>query len=278
MSGAAFEGLRVIRRESESKAGCSEVCAAEDGSLRIRLRILDPVCQQEFLSDGPRTPVRLDRGALEAILPCREGAVLARWLEERDPTPAQCRDACLGLAAQCITCRLPPCVVALSARMENLRFSDTDTWLQMLPDWSEWRKGMGEPEAVRAVAALCRDLAAPVDGRFSRNLLAPEQILLIRRADSGDYLDWGQLQRDLAALPDTVPDLRTRMISRLSRIRSRLRRFIKPVLCAAAALLLIAAALSLTADCLRRRQEREQLWPGITAIGDQQLGKEAPHE
>lgn len=276
MSGAAFEGLRVIRRESESRTGCSEVCAAEDGSLRIRLRILDPACQQEFLSDRPRTPVRLDRSALEAILPCREGTAPARWLEERDPTPAQRRDACLALAAQCITCRLPPCVVALSARMENLRFSDTDTWLQMLPDWSEWHKGMGEPEAVRAVAALCRDLTAPVNDRFS--FLAPEQILLIRRADSGDYLDWGQLQRDLAALPDTVPDLRTRMISRLGRIQSRLRRFTRPVLCIAAALLLIAAALSLTANCLGRHRERERLWPGITTIGDQQLGKEAPHE
>lgn len=251
---------------------------AADGSRQICLRLLDPECQREFLMGGPRVPVRLHGGVLEAFLPCREGTALARWLAERDPTPAQCRDACLSLVAQCVACRLPSCVVALSARPENLRFSGTGAWLQMLPDWSAWHKGMGEPDAVRAVAALCRDLTAPAAGRFSCDRLAPEQLLLIRRADSGDYLDWGQLQRDLAALPDTAPDLRTRIISRLRRIQPWLKRFVKPVLCAAAALLLIAAALSLAADCLGRRQERERLWPGITAIGDQRLGEETAHE
>lgn len=278
MNGAAFDGMRVVRREHESRVGCSEVCIAADGSRQICLRLLDPECQREFLMGDPQVPVRLHRGVLEVLLPCREGTVLTRWLAERDPTPAQCRDACLDLVAQCVECRLPPCVVALSARPENLRFSDTGTWLQMLPDWSAWHKGMGEPDPVRAVAALCRDLTAPAAGRFFCDRLAPEQMLLIRRADSGDYLDWGQLQRDLAALPDTVPDLRARIISRLRRIRSWLQRFIKPMLCAAAVLLLIAAALSLTANCLGQRRERERLWPGITAIGDQRLGEEAPHE
>lgn len=278
MNGAAFDGTRVVRREHESRVGCSEVRTAADGSRQICLRLLDPECQREFLIGDPQVPVRLRRGVLEAFLPCREGTVLTRWLAERDPTPAQCRDACLDLVAQCVECRLPPCVVALSARPENLRFSGTGTWLQMLPDWSVWHRGMGEPDAVRAVAALCRDLTAPAAGRFSCDRLAPEQMLLIRRADSGDYLDWGQLQRDLAALPDTVPDLRAWMISRLGRIQSRLRRFTKPALYIVAALLLIAAALSLAAGCLGQRQERERLWPGITAIGDQRLGEEAPHE
>lgn len=278
MNGAVFDGMRVVRREHESRAGRSEVCIAADGSQQICLRLLDPECQREFLMGGPQVPVRLHRGVLEVLLPCREGIALARWLAERDPTPAQCRDACLRLVAQCIECRLPPCVVALSARPENLRFSGTGTWLQMLPDWSAWHKGMGEADAVRAVAALCRDLTVPAAGRFSYDHLAPEQILMIRRADSGDYLDWGQLQRDLAALPDTAPDLRVRIVSRLRRIQSWLKRFIKPMLCVAAALLLIAAALSLAANYLGQRQERERLWPGIAAIGDQRLGKEVPHE
>lgn len=278
MSGAAFEGLQVVRREYESNTGCSEVCAAEGGSLRIRLRLLDPVCQREFLSDGPQMPVRLYRGALEAVLPCREGAPLSRWLEERDPTPAQRRDACLDLVAQCVSGRLPSCVIALSARPENLRFSDTDTWLQMLPDWSAWHRGMGEPDAVRAVAALCRDLAAPAGSHFPYAAPSPEQALLIRRTEGGDYLDWGQLQRDLAALPDCAPAPCVRIISRLGRIPSRLKRFIKPILYAAAAILLIAAVLSLAENYLGLRQEQERLWPGITAIGDQQLGEEAPYE
>lgn len=278
MNGAAFDGMRVVRREYESRIGCSEVCIAADGSQQICLRLLDPECQREFLMGDPQVPVGLHRGALEAFLPCREGTVLARWLAERDPTPAQCRDACLNLVAQCVECRLPPCVVALSARPENLRFSDSGAWLQMLPDWSAWHKGMDESDSVRAVAALCRDLAVPAAGRFSYDHLLLEQILLIRRADSGDYLDWGQLQRDLAALPDTAPDLRVRIISRLRRIQSRLKRFAKPMLCAAAVLLLIAAVLSLAANYLEQRQERERLWPGVTAIGDQRLGQEVPHE
>lgn len=278
MNGAVFDDMRVVRREHESRVGCSEVCIAADGSQQICLRLLDPECQREFLMGGPQVPVRLHRGVLEAFLPCREGTALARWLAERDPTPAQCRDACLNLVAQCVECRLPPCVVALSARPENLRFSDTGAWLQMLPDWSAWHKGMDEPDAVRAVAALCRELTVPAADRLSYDRLAPEQILLIRRADSGDYLDWGQLQRDLAALPDTVPDLRVRIVSRLCWIRSWLKQFTKLMLCVAAVLLLIAAALSLATNYLGQRQEREGLWPGITAIGDQRLGEEAAHE
>lgn len=278
MSGAAFDGLRAVRREYESKAGCSEVCTAADGSRQICLRLLDPVCQREFLMGSPRVPVRLHRGVLEVILPCGEGATLARWLEERNPTPAQRRDACLALVAQCVECRLPPGVIALSARPENLRFSDAGARLLLLPDWSAWRKGMGRPDAVRAVAALCRTLTAPAPGRFSYDIPVSELALLIRRADGGDYLDWGQLQRDLAALPDTAPDLRSQIISRLRWIRSRMARFIKPILCAIAALLLIAAVLSLTASYLGWRQERDQLWPGITVIGNQRLGEEVPHE
>lgn len=277
MNGAVFDGMRVVRREHESRVGCSEVCIAAEGSQQICLQLLDPECQQEFLMGNPQIPVRLHRGVLEAFLPCREGTTLARWLEERYPTPAQCRDACLNLVAQCVECRLPPCVVALSARPENLRFSGSGTWLQMLPDWSVWHKGMDESDAVRAVAVLCRDLAIPAADRFSYGRLAPEQILLIRRADSGDYLDWGQLQRDLADLPDTAPGLRIQIISRLRRIQSWLKRFTKPVLYVAVVLLLIAAALSLATNYLGQRQEREWLWSGITAIGDQRLGKEVPH-
>lgn len=277
MSGAVFDGLRVLRRAYACNTGCSEVCAAADGSHLIRLQIWEPSCQRDFLAASPHVPVRLYRGALEALLPVQDGRTLAGWLEERAPTAAQRRDTCLSVAAQCIACGLPPCVIALSARSENLRFTNGGVWLQMLPDWDRWHRGMAEPDAVCAVAVLCRELIAPASERSSHAPAAPELSLLIRRADSGDYLDWGQLQRDLSALPDTAFMPRVQVPSRLRRARAWLTRICKPLLYFLAAISLIAAAVSLAAHYRAQHQEQEQTWTGITVIGDQQLGEEAPH-
>lgn len=274
MSRSAFDGLRVIRREWESETGWSDVCAAPDGREYIRLGIRDTACQRDFLSGRTDVSTRLERGVLEAVFPCREGMRLERWLEECGPTLGQRRDACMAVVAECIECPLPACVVALSAHSGNLRFSPGKAWLQMLPDWGSWQTGLDEPAAVRAAAAVCRGLLVTAAPKTVGGKRPPELELLLRRADGGDYLDWGQLQRDLAGLPESVPGLRERLLSGLGRIRERLARFAGPALYLAAGILLAAALLSLAGRYRSWRTEQEGLWPGMTPVGGQELGGE----
>ncbi len=274
MSRTVFDGLRLVRREWESGIGWADVCVGPDGAEHIRLGIGDAACQRDFLAGRPGVPVRLDRGILEALLPSTGGMGLERWLEECAPALGQRRDACMAVVAGCIECPLPPCVIALSAHPGNLRFSPGGAWLQMLPDWGSWRAGLNDADAVRAAAVLCRGLLVSEESGFRGRKLLPELELLVRRADGGDYLEWGQLQRDLAALPASVPGLRDRILSGLRQVQARLARFVKPALYLAAGVLLAAALLSLAGRYESRRTERDLLWPGMTPVGGQELGGE----
>lgn len=272
MSRTTFEALRVIRREWESDTGCSEVCAGPDGVQWIRLRMRDPKCQREFLAGCPPIPVQLCCGTLEAILPFREGMPLRQWTREHMPGFKQRRDACLSVVAQCVGDCMPAGVIALSALPGNLRFSSHGAWLQLLPDWGAWRAGLTESDAVRAVAVLCRALLAPAC--HQRRWLPPELRLLIWRADCADYREWGQLQRDLAALPEAVPGFRHQIPALLHGVKSWLSPYTKPAIYAVTAILLAAALLSLAVRYKNWSMEQEEVWLGITSIGDQELVQE----
>ena len=269
MKQTAFDGLQVVRREWECAAGCSEVCRTPEGTDCIRLRIRSAACQREFLRGGALPPVRLTQGLLEVLLPCREGGSLDCWLESR-PGLARRREACLSLTARCVESRLPPVVTALSALPGNLRFSGDGAWLLPLPNWGGWRPE-GVPAAPQAAAVLCLEL-------LTRGLTGPrsrrcpvELKLLAARAEQGGYQDWGQLQRDLADIPeDLLPFAHSRRAAR-RRGAEILRRVCKPAVCAAAALLLAAAVLSLAGAWSRRAEQTRPPWPGMTPIGTQEL-------
>lgn len=269
-----FDGLRVVRREWESRAGISDVCAAPDGSSWVCLRLRAQECQRDLLSGCPRVPTRLHRGVLEVLLPCQDGERLCRWQQEQAPTLGQRRDACLSVVAQCIAARLPPCVIALAALPENLRFTPERALLQLLPNWERWSHGLGEPQAVCAVAALCRELLTAPECRLRPRQLPLSVRLLYQRADGCDYLNWGQLQRDLSEIPDAWPGAADQLLSAVRPLAARALRLAKPALCVAAAVLLAAALLSVTERYQAWRIEQEQLWPGIRVIGDQILGPE----
>ena len=165
MDRAAFDGLRVIRREWECDTGCSDVCRTSAGEACIRLQIRDGACQREVLSGGAKSAVRLDGGTLEILLPYRDGAPFDKWLE-RKPSLGQRRDACLAIVAQCIEEKASPTVIELSAKAENLRFTEHGVGLQLLPDWGAWRRtAAADTATVQAVAALCAEL---LTGGFSK--------------------------------------------------------------------------------------------------------------
>lgn len=77
MDKAVFDNLRVIRREYESKIGCSEVCEAPEGQMCIRLQVRNSRCQKEYLASKSPAPVRLEHGLLEVLLPYRDGSLTA---------------------------------------------------------------------------------------------------------------------------------------------------------------------------------------------------------
>lgn len=273
MDWPGFDGLRVIRREWESRIGSSDVCAAADGAFWICLRLRAQACQMNFLSGCPHAAVRLRRGILEVLLPYQDGERLCRW-EQEQPTLGRRRAACLSIVAQCIAAKLPPCVIALSALPENLRFTPDGALLQMLPNWEHWSDGLGEPEAVCAVAALCRELLTPPGRRFGRRHPPIPVRLLYQRADGADYLNWGQLQRDLSEIPDVWPSAAHQLLSGAGPLAARALGIAKPALCVAAAVLLAAALLSVTERYQAWQMEQEQMWPGVRVIGDQILEPE----
>lgn len=269
MDRPAFDGLQVVRREWECDAGCSEVCRTPAGGDCIRLRIRSAACQKEFLRGGALPPVRLTQGLLEALLPCREGVSLNCWLETR-PGLARRREACLSLTAQCVESRVCPMVIALSALAGNLRFSETGAWLLFLPNWGGWREG-AVPAAPQAAAALCLDLLTRGLTRPRSRRCPVELKLLAARAERGGYQDWGQLQRDLAAIPDELLPPAHLQRAALRRGARFARRVLKPAARAAAALLLAAALLSLANTYLSWRERTRTPWPGMTPIGNQEL-------
>ncbi len=266
-----FEGVEVLRRDCASNAGDSEVCRGRDGLAQVRLRVRARACQRACLDGALPARIRLERGVLELLYPFWEGASLREWLFEEDPGLGERRDACLSLLAQCMEERAPSCVLALSAREENLRVSGGRVRLLYLADWGAWQKGLTAANAVRAVAGLCREILTRGAARGAA--LPVELRLILRRTEEEDYADWGKLQRDLAALPDAAPTLEQAGRQLLRSLWRRTERFRKPVFCLMTAAALALALLSLTQEAARRQGERSALWPGMTAAAGQEWGE-----
>lgn len=271
MNKTVFDHLRVIRREHESKIGCSEVCEAPGGQLYVRLQIRNSRCQKEYLASKSPAPVRLDRGILEVLLPYRDGILSEPWLEQ-EPNLAQRRIACLSLIAQCVDLQAAPCVTALAARLDNLRFGQQSAWLQLLPDWSDWRPDTEPGSEVAAIAALCRHILTDGYSPLQIHQFPRELQLFCARQECGGYQTWGQLQQDLTAIPDELLPLADPYRSRAKLLAAWVRRWIKPAACVAVAILVVAALISLWGAYQDwRSQENEPAWPGMVSVGDQQL-------
>jgi len=267
-----FDGLQTIRVAHESRTGLAEVCQGPDGTRRVKLRVSSPACQREVLNLlDESTPVRLEDGVLELLLPWRDGISLRQWRYERSPTLGQRRDACLSLLEQQIEGNVPPCLTVLAANPENLVIENTRMFLQYLPNLKDWEPGMGEADAVCAVAAAIREVLALEPGRWFRGQLPEELQLLDRRQTERDYTSWGQLQRDVAAIPDELPRIRPVFRSRLSRVQGWLSRYGKYILRILAAVLLALALLSLASAYRRRQGEKGPAWEGMPQVGDQDL-------
>lgn len=272
MDRAAFEGVEILRRAYSSRTGDSEVCRGRDGLEAVRLRIRESACQRACLDGGFPARARLERGVLELLYPFRDGVSLGEWLFTKSPGLGERRDGCLALLAQCMEERVPPCVLALSAREENLRVSHRGVGLLYLADWGAWREGLTRGDAVRAVSELCREILTRGSPRGAP--LPVELRLILRRTEEGDYADWGTLQRDLAALPDAAPTLEQTGRRLLRELGRRAERFREPAVCLLTAAALTLALLSLAQEAVQKRRERSALWPGMTAVAGQEWGAE----
>jgi len=271
MDRRSFEGLKVLRRAHAANAGNAEVCRGRDGMDLIRLRVREDACQRACLGERAPACVRLERGVLEILYPFRDGASLEEWLFAEGPGLGARRDACLSLLTQCVEDRAPACVLFLSARGENLRFTPRGVRLLYLADWGAWRSGISPADAVEAAAELCREILTR--GIPAAAPLPVELRLILRRTQAGDYDGWGKLQRDVAALPDDLPTLDEAGRKLLLELWRRTERLRKPVFCLVTAAALALALLSLTAEGARRRDERAALWPGMTAAAGQEWGE-----
>lgn len=274
MRRALFDSLRTLCLERESKNGCAELCREPDGTRWTKLRLIVPACQRECLSMLEQSvPVRLENGALELLLPWREGLSLRQWLYDQTPTLGQRRDACLSLLEQQLTLRgrLPPCLTVLAAEPGNLVNDGTGLFLQYIPDFRGWEPGMTQAQAVCALAEVIYEvLVAEAD--WARRGQIPAEVRLLRLRSSGQsYADWGQLQRDLAAIPDNPPRAGSILRTRARRARDSLRRFGPFLLRVLVSLLFAAALLSLTMAYRQRSGEPRSIWPGMPQVGDQDL-------
>ena len=273
MGRVPFDRLHTVRLTHESRTGCTEICREPDGTRWIRLCIRSAACQRELLSGlDESVPVRLESGVLEVLLPCREGISLRQWLYEQKPDLAQRRDACLSLLEQQVEGKLPPCLTALSANAENLMVTGRSMSLQYLPELRQWEPDMEEAQAVCAVAAVICEVLSEKTAPWQDKRIPEELLLLNIRQKEQDYTSWGQLQRDVTAIPDTPPRRSSVLHRHIQRIRSWLRRYGKYILRALAALLAAAALLSLTSACLRHAREKNEIvWQGMPQVGDQDL-------
>lgn len=271
MGKAVFDDLRVIRREYEGKNGCSEVCRATNGQLYIRLQIRSRRCQKEYLTSKSPAPVRLVQGILEVLLPYQDGVLIESWLKQ-EPSLAQRRSACLSLLTQCLDLQTAPSVTSLAARLENLRFMDQSAWLQLLPDWNDWRSEVEPGSDVTAIAALCRHILTDGYSPLQSHQFPRELQLLCTRQECGGYQTWSQLQQDLAAIPDNLLPLAATYRTRARRQIVWIKRWAKPAACIAVALLAVMALISLWGAYQEwRSRNNEPSWPGMVSVGDQQL-------
>ena len=269
-----FDSLHTLRLEREGKNGCAELCRGPDGTRWAKLRLTAPACQRECLSMLDQSvPVRLENGALELLLPWKEGLSLRQWIYEQTPSLGQRRDACLSLLEQQLGLRgkLPPCLTVLAAAPDNLVNDGTGLFLQYIPDFQGWEPGITEAQAVCALAeAIYEVLAADADWA-RRGRIPPEIRLLHLRSTGQSYTDWGQLQRDLTAIPDNPPRAGFMLRARARRAWNSLHRFAPFLLRVLAGLLFAAALLSLAAAYRQRNSEPQSIWPGMPEVGDQDL-------
>ncbi len=273
MDRAAFEGLEVLRRERAAGVGDAELCRRGDGETVVRLRVLDGACQRACLDGGLPPNARLERGVLELLYPVAAGVSLKEWLFTQEPTLGARREACLALMAQCLADRAPPCVLALSARVEDLRFSERGAGLIYLADWGRWTGEADAARSVQAVAGLC---GAILTQDLPRGCALPVELeLLRRRVEAGGYVRWETLHRDLAALPDDVLSVKQRG-ERLLRGAARAgARLYKPAFCLVTAGALLLALLSLASAAARQRRGDDGSWSPMTAVAGESWG-EAP--
>ena len=271
MERPAFEDMEVLRRERDPGVGDAELCRREDGETLVRLRVWDADCQRVCLSGGLPRRARLERGVLELLYPAETGVSLREWLFTQEPTLGARRDACLALLAQCLEDRAPPCVLDLSARVENLRFSGRGARLVYLADWGKWSGELTAAHSVRSVAGLCGDI---LTRGLPRGRAVPVELeLLRRRIGSGGYERWETLHRDIAALPDTMPTGRQRGERLLRDAGRTLARFCKPAFCLLTTAALLLALASLASEAARRQSERAGRWGPMTKAAGESWGE-----
>ena len=269
-----FECLQTVRIARESRNGCAEICQEPNGTRWVRLRIRPHNRQREVLGALDESiPVRLENGALELLLPWYGGIPPREWIHGQTPTLGQRRDVCLSLLEQQVEMgkKLPPCLTALSANVENLVIENTCARLQYLPELRDWGADLEEPQAVCAVAAVISEVLTPESGKRSLRRAPEELQLLCRRQKARDYTSWGQLQRDVAAIPDDFPRMKPVFRAYILRAQNWLSRCGKYILGVLAAVLLAAALLSLASAYLRRRSQSGPAWQGMPQVGDQDL-------
>lgn len=274
MRRALFDSLHTLRLERESENGCAELCRAPDGTRWTKLRLTAPACQRECLAVlGQSVPVRLENGVLELLMPWREGLPLHQWLCEQNPTLGQRRDACLALLEQQLELRdrLPFCLTILAAAPENLVNDGTGLLLQYVPNLRDWEPGMTQAQAVCALAGVIYEVLV-TQADWARRGRIPAEVRLLRLRQSGQsYTGWGQLQRDLTAIPDHPPRISSILRTRAQRAWDSLCRMWPLLLRALAALLFAAALLSLAMAYRRQGGEEPGAWPGMPLVGDQDL-------
>ena len=210
---------------------------------------------------------------LELLLPWREGLSLRQWLYEQNPTLEQRRDACLTLLEQQLELRgrLPFCLTVLAAAPENLVNNGTGLLLQYIPNLQGWEPGMTEAQAVRALAGVIYEVLV-TEADWARRGRIPAEVRLLRfRQSEQCCIDWGQLQRDLTAIPDHPPRVSSILRARAQRAWDSLCRMWPLLLRVLAALLFAAALLSLAMAYRLQGGKEPGAWPGMPQVGDQDL-------
>ena len=137
---------------------------------------------------------------------------------------------------------------------------------------------MEEAQAVCAVAAVISEVLSEKVAPWQDKRIPEELLLLNIRQKEQDYTSWGQLQRDVAAIPDTLSRGIFPLHPYTRRIRCWLRRYGKYILQVLAALLLTAALFSLISFYRRHEREKGSVWQGMPQVGNQDLRNEEGSE
>ncbi len=267
----AFDGLSVLVRAFDGPEGCSEICVYEGGLRVIRICLGQVEYQRELLSAGwPGIPLRVEEQVLELLPPWREGEPFAVWLSAR-PDLAHRRDACLSILGQCLSDRVPACILTPAVCVENLIFTGEGAGLQYLPDCSRWAYGASEDEAVAALAQVFRRLLTQGLTRWEAQHFPPELCLFCSRIEGAGYCRFWQLQRDLSVIPGGFRQPSEAIRECIRRWKAWFCRLMRPAARMLAVVLAVAALLSLISAYRLHLQDHRNRWPGISPIGGQTL-------